>query len=64
MRHEAVTLGDKYDLAKSRILLTGTQAVVRLVLTQRARDRRMGKRTAAYITGYRGSPIGAYDQAL
>ena len=62
MRHEAVTLGDKYDLAKSRILLTGTQAVVRLVLTQRARDRRMGKRTAGYITGYRGSPLGGLDQ--
>jgi len=62
MRHEAVTLGDKYDLSKSRILLTGTQAVVRLVLTQRARDRRMGKRTAAYITGYRGSPLGGLDQ--
>ena len=62
MRHEAVTLGDKYDLAKSRILVTGTQAVVRLALTQRARDRRMGKRTAGYITGYRGSPLGGLDQ--
>ena len=62
MRHEAVTLGDKYDLAKSRILLTGTQAVVRLVLMQQARDRRMGKRTAGYVTGYRGSPLGGLDQ--
>ena len=62
MRHEAVSLGDKYDLAKSRILATGTQAVVRLVLMQRARDRRMGKRTAGYITGYRGSPLGGLDQ--
>jgi indolepyruvate ferredoxin oxidoreductase len=62
MRHEVVTLGDKYDLAKSRILLTGTQALVRMALTQRARDRRMGKRTAAYVTGYRGSPLGGLDQ--
>ena len=62
MRHEAVTLGDKYDLGKSRILLTGTQAVVRLALAQRARDRRMGKRTAGYVTGYRGSPLGGLDQ--
>ncbi len=62
MRHEAVTLGDKYDLSKNRILLTGTQAVVRLALTQRARDRRMGKRTAGYVTGYRGSPLGGLDQ--
>jgi indolepyruvate ferredoxin oxidoreductase len=62
MRHEAVTLGDKYDLAKSRILITGTQAVVRMALTQRARDRRMGKRTAGYVSGYRGSPLGGLDQ--
>ena len=62
MRHEVVTLGDKYDLGKSRILLTGTQALVRMALTQRARDRRMGKRTAAYVTGYRGSPLGGLDQ--
>ena len=40
MRHEAVTLGDKYDLSKNRILLTGTQAVIRLALMQHARDRR------------------------
>ncbi len=62
MRLEAVSLGDKYDLAKTRILLTGTQAVVRLALTQQARDRRMGKRTAGYVTGYRGSPLGGLDQ--
>jgi indolepyruvate ferredoxin oxidoreductase len=62
MRHEVVTLGDKYDLARSRILLTGTQAVVRLALMQHARDRRMGKRTAGYVTGYRGSPLGGLDQ--
>jgi len=58
----AVSLGDKYDLAKSRILLTGTQAVVRLALMQQARDRRMGKHTAGYVTGYRGSPLGGLDQ--
>ncbi|MCB1499559.1 MAG: indolepyruvate ferredoxin oxidoreductase family protein [Bauldia sp.] len=62
MRHEAVTLGDKYDLSKNRILLTGTQAVIRLALMQHARDRRMGKRTAGYVTGYRGSPLGGLDQ--
>src|SRR5258706_565875 len=58
---EAVTLEDKYDLAKSRVLVTGTQAVVRLALMQAARDRRMGKRTAGYVTGYRGSPLGGLD---
>ena len=57
-----VSLGDKYDLDKKRILLTGTQAVVRLALMQQYRDRRMGKATAGYITGYRGSPLGGLDQ--
>lgn len=58
----AVSLGDKYDLGRSRILLTGTQAIVRLALMQQARDRRMGKNTAGYVTGYRGSPLGGLDQ--
>ncbi|MCB1486977.1 MAG: indolepyruvate ferredoxin oxidoreductase family protein, partial [Bauldia sp.] len=57
-----VSLGDKYDLGKSRILLTGNQAIIRLALMQQARDRRMGKHTAGYITGYRGSPLGTLDQ--
>ena len=57
-----VTLDDKYDLTKDRVLVTGTQAVVRLMLMQRARDLRLGKRTAGYVTGYRGSPLGSLDQ--
>src|SRR6185503_12345608 len=59
---EAVTLDDKYDLAKNRVLVTGTQAIVRLTLMQAARDRRNGHNTAGYVTGYRGSPLGGVDQ--
>ncbi len=33
-----VSLHDKYDLGKDRVLLNGTQALVRLMLMQRARD--------------------------
>ncbi|HZP18808.1 MAG TPA: indolepyruvate ferredoxin oxidoreductase family protein [Bauldia sp.] len=62
MRLAPVSLEDKYDLRCRRILLNGTQAVVRLALMQAARDRRMGKNTAGYVTGYRGSPLGALDQ--
>jgi indolepyruvate ferredoxin oxidoreductase len=62
MSLEAVTLGDKYDLDKHRILITGTQAIVRLTLMQQARDHRSGKNTAGYVTGYRGSPLGSLDQ--
>ena len=56
-----VTLGDKYDLTKSRIFVTGFQAIVRLCLMQKERDRRAGLNTAGYVTGYRGSPLGGYD---
>src|SRR5262245_34664619 len=57
-----VTLDDKYDLARSRIFVTGYQALVRLTLMQKERDRRAGLNTAGYVTGYRGSPLGGLDQ--
>ncbi|HMJ30386.1 MAG TPA: indolepyruvate ferredoxin oxidoreductase family protein, partial [Xanthobacteraceae bacterium] len=56
-----VTLDDKYDLAKSRIFVTGFQAIVRLCLMQKERDRQAGLNTAGYVTGYRGSPLGTLD---
>jgi indolepyruvate ferredoxin oxidoreductase len=59
-----VTLNDKYDLTKDRIFITGTQAVVRLLLMQRERDRLAGLNTAGFVSGYRGSPIGGLDQNL
>ncbi|MFL6798602.1 MAG: indolepyruvate ferredoxin oxidoreductase family protein [Xanthobacteraceae bacterium] len=57
-----VTLDDKYDLSKSRIFVTGFQALVRLCLMQKELDRRAGINTAGYVTGYRGSPLGTLDQ--
>jgi indolepyruvate ferredoxin oxidoreductase len=57
-----VTLDDKYDLTKSRVFVTGFQAIVRLCLMQKERDRRLGLNTAGYVTGYRGSPLGTLDQ--
>ena len=57
-----VSLHDKYDLGKDRVLLNGTQALVRLMLMQRARDVAAGLNTAGYVTGDRGSPRGAVDQ--
>jgi indolepyruvate ferredoxin oxidoreductase len=59
---EPVSLDDKYDLKKSRIFVTGFQALVRLSLMQKERDRRAGLNTAGYVTGYRGSPLGTLDQ--
>jgi indolepyruvate ferredoxin oxidoreductase len=60
----AVALDDKYEAPSGRVYLTGTQALVRLPMLQRMRDLAAGINTAGYITGYRGSPLGAYDQAL
>jgi indolepyruvate ferredoxin oxidoreductase len=57
-----VTLDDKYDLGKSRIFVTGYQALIRLALMQKERDRRAGLNTAGFVTGYRGSPLGGLDQ--
>lgn len=59
-----VTLEDKYLLKSGQIFVTGIQALVRLPMMQSDADRRSGVRTAGYVTGYRGSPLGALDQQL
>ncbi len=64
MELAAVTLDDKYSLDSGRVYLTGIQALVRLPLMQRRRDAAAGLNTAGLISGYRGSPLGGYDQAL
>ena len=64
MGREDISLNDRYDLGKSPVLLNGTQALVRLMLMQRARDAKAGLDTAGYVTGYRGSPLGAVDMQM
>jgi len=61
---ESVTLDDKYTLDRGRAFMSGVQALVRLPMLQRARDVAAGLNTAGFISGYRGSPLGGYDQAL
>ena len=56
-----VGLQDKYDLNKSTVFVSGTQALVRLCLLQAEKDRAAGLNTAGYVTGYRGSPLGGID---
>ena len=58
------TLEDRYDLGKNRVLMTGTQAIVRLLLMQKELDRRAGLNTAGFVTGYRGSPLGGVDAQM
>jgi len=61
---ETVTLDDKYSLDHGRALMSGTQALVRLPMLQKTRDAFAGLNTGGFISGYRGSPLGGYDQAL
>ena len=60
----SVSIDDKYTLDRGRVYISGTQALVRLPMLQQEHDRRNGRDTAGYISGYRGSPLGGLDQAL
>ncbi|NLO78975.1 MAG: indolepyruvate ferredoxin oxidoreductase family protein [Xanthomonadaceae bacterium] len=64
MQLAKVALDDKYTLESGRIYVSGSQALVRLPMLQRVRDRAAGLNTAGFISGYRGSPLGGYDLAL
>ena len=64
MPKSAPSLNDKFDLGETHQLLTGSQAIVRLTLMQRARDTAAGLNTACYVSGYRGSPIAGLEGAF
>ncbi|WP_246160650.1 indolepyruvate ferredoxin oxidoreductase family protein [Aureimonas fodinaquatilis] len=57
-------LDRKYSATDGQVFMSGTQALVRLPLVQMRRDRAAGLNTGAFISGYRGSPLGGYDQQL
>ncbi|HRQ61700.1 MAG TPA: indolepyruvate ferredoxin oxidoreductase family protein, partial [Alphaproteobacteria bacterium] len=59
-----VKLTDKYDLTDGTAFMTGLQALTRIPIVQRRRDIAAGYKTAGFISGYRGSPLGGYDQEL
>jgi indolepyruvate ferredoxin oxidoreductase len=60
----AVSIDDRYALGEGRVLMTGVQALVRLVLDQMQADRQAGLRTGTFISGYQGSPLGTFDGEL
>ncbi|MFC4253400.1 indolepyruvate ferredoxin oxidoreductase family protein [Sinimarinibacterium flocculans] len=64
MTKSATTLDDKYLQDGGRVFISSNQALVRLPLDQARRDAAAGLKTAGYISGYRGSPLGVYDVAL
>ena len=59
-----VSLEDKYTQSEGNAFMSGIQALVRLPMLQQVRDASIGLDTAGFISGYRGSPLGGYDQAL
>jgi indolepyruvate ferredoxin oxidoreductase len=64
MSVQTLTLIDKYVQEQGSVYLTGIQALVRLPLEQRRRDRQAQLNTGGFISGYRGSPLAGYDRAL
>jgi indolepyruvate ferredoxin oxidoreductase len=64
MTTQKISLNDRFDLTKSPVLLNGTQALVRVMMMQAARDEAAGHATAGLVTGYRGSPLGAVDMQM
>ncbi|HUR51796.1 MAG TPA: indolepyruvate ferredoxin oxidoreductase family protein [Mycobacteriales bacterium] len=58
------TPADRYVLGARPVLLTGVQAIARLLVEQHVRDTRAGRRTASLVSGYPGSPLGGLDKLL
>ncbi|MBD3664119.1 indolepyruvate ferredoxin oxidoreductase family protein [Sulfitobacter sp. TSTF-M16] len=61
---ETYQLDDRYARPTGRVFMTGTQALVRIMLDQARRDRDAGLNTAGFVSGYRGSPLGGLDQEM
>ena len=62
MRHAEVTLDDKFLLTEGRVFITGVQALLRVLMDQHRLDAAAGLKTAGFVSGYRGSPLGGLDQ--
>jgi indolepyruvate ferredoxin oxidoreductase len=58
------TLDERYLREDGTIYLTGLQALVRMLLDRSRHDEQAGLRTAAYVSGYEGSPLAGYDLEL
>jgi indolepyruvate ferredoxin oxidoreductase len=59
-----VSLADRYELPEGRVVMTGVQALVRVLLDQHRADARAGLRTASLVSGYQGSPLAGFDKEV
>jgi indolepyruvate ferredoxin oxidoreductase len=57
-------LSARYRAGAGPVLLTGVQAIARMLVEQHAADARAGRTTASFVSGYQGSPLGGLDQTL
>jgi len=64
VKSENFSLDAKYTQEQGGIYLSGIQALVRLLFDQHRADLRRGLKTATFVSGYRGSPLGGLDQTL
>ncbi len=55
-------LSDRYTQDDGRVFVSGVQALARLPLEQMRADRRLGLQTAAFVSGYPGSPLAGFDK--
>ncbi len=59
-----ISLDDKYTKREGYAWMKGIQALARVMIEQQWRDREAGNKTAGIVTGYRGSPLGAFDHVM
>src|SRR3984957_17858357 len=59
-----VRLEDRYTAESGPVQMTGVQALARLPMNILRSDRARGRKTAVFISGYEGSPLGGYDLEL
>ena len=57
-------VAERLTADKGTVHLTGIQALVRTVRDRALADRARGLKTASFISGYEGSPLGGYDLEL
>ena len=57
-------LDSRYTAMSGRVFMTGTQALVRLMMDQARSDAAAGLATGGLVSGYRGSPLATFDMEM